>query len=437
MTASTSMIPTNAEREAAPRGPRPVWRGEPEDPRTDATPQTTYVPFEALLTVTQRIAVAGRGHSTDAQAAAQMYDAPVSETDARRAGARRPDDRTDPNLRSAAKSPHRTNGREPAAESGVKTLRSNNPSVTAPSAEVQTGRSSSELKPDGATVGSEPVALQRASSATSTNEPPNSSTKSLTGTPTNGVSPTAGVPPIAAIGAANEGQRGNPAQQVARILAGSRVEAAESPRAIEAGGNTGGPRPSRSDDRTAKQPTTPDEASPRNESPSSSAGEKADAARRSTPFDELVRSIRLNAGHRHSSARLQLEPKELGRLDVEVRMVGDDAEITVRTETPAARLLVRERGAELTTALERHGIHVERFEVTSGPPGDGAYAFATGDGSQGARADRGHDGTQMTRDRGSITRTERLRTPPGPDVGIGGDHTTSVLGTARRLDIRV
>jgi len=86
---------------------------------------------------------------------------------------------------------------------------------------------------------------------------------------------------------------------------------------------------------------------------------------RKTAFDQLVRSIRLQLGSRHSSARLRLEPPELGRLQVTVRVDGDRLRVDVRTETAAARDLVSKRAVQLAAALERQGISVERFEVSA------------------------------------------------------------------------
>lgn len=100
-------------------------------------------------------------------------------------------------------------------------------------------------------------------------------------------------------------------------------------------------------------------------------------------FDQLVRSIRLSANvrqagsaGRHSSARLQLNPPELGRMDVEVSVVDERARIVIKTQTDAARWLVQERASELVASLERHGITVERMEVSSEVSADREAGFA-------------------------------------------------------------
>jgi flagellar hook-length control protein FliK len=77
--------------------------------------------------------------------------------------------------------------------------------------------------------------------------------------------------------------------------------------------------------------------------------------------------MRLNAGAQYSSARMWLEPPELGRMQVDVRVHGRQVRIGVRTETAAARRIVAERAAELTDALRRHGITIEELEVTTVP----------------------------------------------------------------------
>ena len=71
---------------------------------------------------------------------------------------------------------------------------------------------------------------------------------------------------------------------------------------------------------------------------------------------------------------MTLEPPELGRLHVNVRVQGDLVQINVRTETSAARDLVSERAGQLTAALHQYGISVERFEITTDWSGGSASA---------------------------------------------------------------
>jgi hypothetical protein len=83
-----------------------------------------------------------------------------------------------------------------------------------------------------------------------------------------------------------------------------------------------------------------------------------------TPFEQLVRSIRLNNAAERSSARIWLEPPELGPMHVDVRVAGKQVRIGVRTYSAAAQERVAGRVTELSDALERQGITVESLEVT-------------------------------------------------------------------------
>lgn len=88
----------------------------------------------------------------------------------------------------------------------------------------------------------------------------------------------------------------------------------------------------------------------------------------SQPFQQLVRAIRVYGADGVSSARLHLMPPELGRLRVDVRVIGDQVEILVRTEHEAAREQVALRAESLAAALQEQGLHVARFEVHARTP---------------------------------------------------------------------
>ncbi len=80
-------------------------------------------------------------------------------------------------------------------------------------------------------------------------------------------------------------------------------------------------------------------------------------------FSKLVRSLRMQAGERQSSARLLLRPPELGRVIVDVRMDGDTIQIDVQAETEEGRQLLSERAAQLRLALEDAGVVLDRLNV--------------------------------------------------------------------------
>ena len=179
---------------------------------------------------------------------------------------------------------------------------------------------------------------------------------------------------IATTGTSNGSQVQTPAQQVAQLLCGGRGGELESLRAATSSPTATDTRSSDGDQRTSERPaaTRQSQEGPSGQQATGVRG-KSDAPQRSA-FDQLVRSIRLNAGARQSSARLTLEPPELGRLHVNVRVQGDLVQINVRTETSAARDLVSERAGQLTAALHQYGISVERFEITTDWSGGSASA---------------------------------------------------------------
>ncbi len=239
---------------------------------------------------------------------------------------------------------------------------------------------------------------------------------------------------VAPAGGASRAQSQTPAQQVAQLLGTGRAGEVESGRAPTPPATTANGRQATTDPKTTGRSSTGarTEGNPSSRT-ASGTDAKADAVSRS-PFDEMVRSIRLQTGARRSSARMQLEPPELGRLYVHIRVDGEQLRIDVRTETAAARELLSGRAEQLTAALERHGIHVERFEVTTGTSEEHAPAW------------RDHEevGSEATADRETDSRNEgtpsRARVSLSEDTGasVVDDDAPDVGAVAEtRLDIRV
>ena len=116
-----------------------------------------------------------------------------------------------------------------------------------------------------------------------------------------------------------------------------------------------------------------------------------------TRFDDLIRAIRVRAGEKSTSARLQLQPPRLGYMEVDVRLEGDQMRIEVRTETDEARRRVHEQSLQLRSALESAGIDVQQINVSVDPDwlnhrGLTGSWMQTGSRQQcGARAQRQHD----------------------------------------------
>lgn len=233
------------------------------------------------------------------------------------------------------------------------------------------------------------------------------------------------VTPVGAAGGANAK---GPAQRVGQMLATGRVGGeAGRPTALVSASSGAAPATSARDpaDRALNARPSRQEAASR-----SSGSSPADArGLERTPFDDLVRSIRLKNGPFQSSAKLQLEPPELGRLHVHVRVLGERVQIDIRTETEAARQLVRERGSKLIHALQLQGVSVDRFDVAVGLDADEASG-SSGDEPADTATRRAQDEPyEESEDRN--TRSGR----PGKEEAA--ELTTGGFVRRTRIDIRV
>ncbi len=245
-----------------------------------------------------------------------------------------------------------------------------------------------------------------------------------------GLQTAAAVPQMVSTGAAervgtNGRADGAVARHVAEILSSGRIAEPESARA--AGLPAAGDSREASAERKSAQEAAGRQTS--GETNSKAAGGGAKTA--PTEFDELIRAIRLRGGTRNSSARLYLEPPELGRVQIDVRMSGDDIRIAVRAETVEARKLLTQRASALTTALERSGINVEQLDVVvdSDPKGEaGVSERENADVAGGSGSEQRSPAEVRSSDRVPDDRVEQL-------VGMESDSSPAVVAETR-LDIR-
>lgn len=198
--------------------------------------------------------------------------------------------------------------------------------------------------------------------------------------------------------------------------------------------------PASGDARSAAREPSENSKAKLNPSEQSATSKKAEETR-STPFAQLVRLMRSQAG-RQSSARVMLEPPQLGRIHVRVKMLGDRVEVGVETETASAKELLSGRADRLKSALEQQGMIVDRFDINTNATGlfdqrrtvGGGSDFSAqsggerpaGPGAPGARA-----GGRSMRSRG-----EGLRT--GVETPVVGSSVAEWPAAGDvRLDIRV
>lgn len=218
------------------------------------------------------------------------------------------------------------------------------------------------------------------------------------------------------------------ARQIGQVLGAARSGSADSARAVNVSAATVDSRSATNQPRqTAQTKLTPENRA----DPGADRAGKGDGVTR-TPFDELVRTIRLQTGKRYSSARMTLDPPRLGKMKVDVQMSGDRVRIDVRAETAEATKLLLDRTARLKSALESQGFIVDRLEVTTN--------FTDLPAHSATRADR-QDVDSSRRDRGFLSAQPEA---PGDDSAVESAEspaTGGLSGSTRvalgRLDIRV
>jgi len=217
------------------------------------------------------------------------------------------------------------------------------------------------------------------------------------------------LPPAAAMNNLNQSgvaPIGEPAQELARMLAtanaaklradsgSSHIQSLARPESVSQGPTTVASRPDRPD-ATARTTTTPN-------------AKQADSAP-STTFERLMRAFRAQPG-RQSTARVLLDPPDLGRVHVQVSVAGDRVEIGVQTENEKARQLVSQRAAQLKSALEQQGMIVDRFDISTNSSGlFDSRATAAGEHTL-ARTDQGGDAPAReisSRSRGRASKDQR------------------------------
>ncbi len=419
--------------------------------QVDAMPMT--MAFDLVLDAIALVRAGTRGGDGDKTLPSQMFEPNVADADKRslaalkeesRSGRGSPlgDERFDRTSVDARRT-LRAGGSGNAGQQSV-TERSDFTAPRAGGGESASGAAASRLAGYGESLSVESAFARQVRAELSTanaqavsppNSPPGGAGHALPSTPVV-TSPAAGhaVATVAPVGGASRSHTQTPAQQVAQLLGAGRGGEVESGRAATPSAATANGRQATSDPKTTGRSST-DARTEGNPSARSAAGTDAKTGEVSrSAFDELVRSIRLQTGARRSSARMQLEPPELGRLYVHIRVDGEQLRIDVRTETAAARELLSGRAEQLTAALERHGMHVERFEVTTGASEEHAPAWRDQEeaGSE-AAADREGDPSKE----GTPLRV-RVSSSENTGASVVDDDAPDLGAVAEtRLDIRV
>jgi len=128
-----------------------------------------------------------------------------------------------------------------------------------------------------------------------------------------------------------------------------------------------------------------------------------------------------------------LEPPELGRIQVRVKMLGNRVQVGVETETAAARELISGRAEKLKAALEHHGVALDRLDINTNTAGLFDQRQAVGGGSN-ASAQNGQE--PFAEGRSMRPRGSDIRAGVGTPIAGSGVMEWSA-GEDSRLDIRV
>lgn len=100
-------------------------------------------------------------------------------------------------------------------------------------------------------------------------------------------------------------------------------------------------------------------------------------------IERLARVVRSQAGARNGKLVLHLDPPELGRVRVDVRLHEGALSVTLEAEREAGLQAVRDHLEELRQALGRQGLQVDRLDVELRAPATRDGSDAGGSGDQG------------------------------------------------------
>jgi len=234
--------------------------------------------------------------------------------------------------------------------------------------------------------------------------------------------PTAGAA-RGATGAAADAGKSDAAQAVARILAarGESVRV-ESPAALTAQGGR--------NDSAARDAQRSGSLAGREEAGSKPGEPGGTEAARRQDFAQLVRLVRANVGRTAASATLRLDPPDLGRMKVDLRMTNDVLHLRVEVGSTQARDLVAERLDHLAAALREHDIRMERVEIVAL---DGTEEHSATDAKTSRDA---RDPSQN--ERGENVRTRSSAASDPAVLRAQGTHASTVeILTSASVDLRI
>jgi flagellar hook-length control protein FliK len=82
-------------------------------------------------------------------------------------------------------------------------------------------------------------------------------------------------------------------------------------------------------------------------------------------ISKIMQIVRSNLGRRQSQLTVQLDPPELGKMRVDVKVIDNNLQLAITTETAEAKQVLSSRMETLRSNLEQSGITLSKFEVVS------------------------------------------------------------------------
>ncbi len=82
-------------------------------------------------------------------------------------------------------------------------------------------------------------------------------------------------------------------------------------------------------------------------------------------LNRALNIIRSNVGLRQSRLTVHLNPPDLGRMRIDIKLVDSNLRVNIVTETIQARHILADRLDTLRTALERQNINIVRFDIAT------------------------------------------------------------------------
>jgi hypothetical protein len=80
---------------------------------------------------------------------------------------------------------------------------------------------------------------------------------------------------------------------------------------------------------------------------------------------KIMHIIRSNLGRRQSQLTVRLDPPELGKMQVDVKVIDNNLNLSIITETAEAKQMLSSRMETLRNSLEQSGITLSKFEITT------------------------------------------------------------------------